>query len=73
MVAATNSIRAVPKKAQGSTHMPSVPLSIAPRGNRSTMPTVKRAPRIGAKNTRDYAKGPGAESIGFDIPGFGEE
>lgn len=69
MPAATNSVRAVPKKASGSPHMPSIPLSIAPRGNRALMPTVKRASRINgsASNTRDYGK---ANDDGFDLPGF---
>lgn len=58
MPAATNSIRAVPKKPSVMRGQPGIPLSIAPRGNRSLMPTVKRAGRTPKKtSTRDYGKG----------------
>lgn len=72
MVAATNSVRAIPKKATAPRSMPAIPLSIAPRGNRSLMPTVSRAKRD-PKNTRDYGKNIAeAAPVGFDLPGFRE-
>lgn len=72
MPAATNSVRKVSRGSPKSPTMTPPPLSIAPRGNRSTMPTVSRAPRMRAMNTRDYGKAPLSEAEGFAMPGFQE-
>lgn len=72
MVAATNNIRAVSIAKPKSPRQAPIPLSIAPRGNRSLMPTVKRASRITAKpGTRDYGKQDDVPTP-FDIPGFSD-
>lgn len=71
MPAATNNIRAISKAQAKSPRQATIPLSIAPRGNRSVMPTIKRASRITAKDgVRDYGKQDAEAPVGFDIPSF---
>lgn len=68
----TTSIGRISNKLSKSPTVAPIALSINPRGERSLGQTVKSAPRLGFKQTRDYGKEGGQDtSTPFSLPGYG--
>lgn len=67
----TTSIGRISNKLSKSPSVAPIALSINPRGERSLGQTVKSAPRLGFKATRDYGKEGASSPTPFNLPGYG--